>query len=608
MKLIFIFIFIFSSVLHAEEKYTPFITQQILLINQLNENNVTQEQIDDILDTQLECYNSALESVMKEKRAFIEDGSVYDSRIFRLKKLIKINKKAGYKYAVLRDEIQLKSYYLLANQNLMMRSILASLNDSSSLAFTESLNDFVAKNQLDNSLHLSGDYAHLLDLDGSSSVVQSIKENLNEFYAIGEINMDVISYLYKFENKIFRLNKYAKYNLLGIVLKVNNFEFIKTINPILENYGLNVIKLVIILFLIGVIYFIRKVAYVAIEGYLLKIDSLKKYSKEILFSIRKPIELIIIVLNINIIIYVYNDFTSVEVIRRTFNIFYGFLITLIFYKVLNIVATIKLQELDTTDKKVKNELINVGIKIANFIIFMIGLLIILYMAGVNLTAVLSGLGIGGFAVALAAKDSLANFFGTLSILLSDVFSQGDWIVIGDKEGVVVEIGLRVTTIRTFDNALIAIPNSQLANQDVKNWNKRELGRRIKMSLGIKYDSKSEDIKNAIGEIRKMLDEHLEIATENTQHQYRSSTRTAKLVSKDDLQGIKKTLLVYLDEFSDSSINILVYCFTKSTDWDDWLGTKEDVMHKIMDIFEKNNLEFAFPSMSIYKENDSNTSS
>lgn len=76
-----------------------------------------------------------------------------------------------------------------------------------------------------------------------------------------------------------------------------------------------------------------------------------------------------------------------------------------------------------------------------------------------------------------------------------------------------------------------------------------------------------------------------------------------MVSKDDLLGVKKTLLVYLDEFSSSSINILVYCFTKSVNWEEWLQTKEDVMHKMMAILEKNNLEFAFPSLSVYHENE-----
>jgi len=233
----------------------------------------------------------------------------------------------------------------------------------------------------------------------------------------------------------------------------------------------------------------------------------------------------------------------------------------------------------------------------------IGLLIVLYFAGVNLTAVLSGLGIGGFAVAFAAKDTISNFFGTLSILFSDVFSQGDWVVVDGKEGVVVEIGLRVTTLRTFDNALIAIPNGTFASKDVKNWNRRSLGRRIKMKLGITYGSKSADIKNAIVEIREMLDKHPNIATVNTKYEHNLS-QGARLVSRDDLEGVKKTLLVYLDEFGDSSMNILLYCFTKSVQWDEWLETKEDVMHKIMEIFEKNSLEFAFPSMSIYNEENS----
>jgi len=247
-------------------------------------------------------------------------------------------------------------------------------------------------------------------------------------------------------------------------------------------------------------------------------------------------------------------------------------------------------------------MINVGMKILNFIIVLVGILIMLYFAGVNLTAVLSGLGIGGFAVAFAAKDTISNFFGTLSILFSDVFSQGDWIVVGKNEGVVVEIGLRVTTLRTFDNALIAIPNGTFATTDVKNWNRRTLGRRIKMNIGVTYSAKSESLQNAVKQIRDMLDKHSQIATTNTKYKHRKYKAT-RLVSKDDHQGIKKTLLVYLDEFGESSINILVYCYTKSVLWKEWLEVKEDVMYKIMDILEKNSLEFAFPSLSIYNENE-----
>ncbi|WP_297482682.1 mechanosensitive ion channel family protein, partial [Sulfurimonas sp.] len=311
-----------------------------------------------------------------------------------------------------------------------------------------------------------------------------------------------------------------------------------------------------------------------------------------------------IIININIIIYVLNNFSNSETATVIFNIIYGIYFTAIIYIFINALAAIKVNSMDARKTGVKSELINVGLKIINFIIILIGVLIVLYLGGVDLTAVLSGLGIGGFAVAFAAKDTISNFFGTLSVLFSEVFSQGDWIEINGKEGVVVEIGLRVTTLRTFDNALIAIPNGTFAAKDIKNWNKRKLGRRIKMSLGVKYDSKKENIVNAVNEIREMLVLHPDIASKNTKYEYKDFRRSAKLVSREDLQGIKKTLLVYLDAFDSSSINILVYCFTKSVDWEDWLKTKQDVMEKIMDIFEKNSLEFAFPSLSIYNETQS----
>jgi len=370
----------------------------------------------------------------------------------------------------------------------------------------------------------------------------------------------------------------------------------------LEFVGLDILKIFLIVSLFLLLYFIRKVLYVSLENYLISMNLFDKYFKAILDKIRKPIEIIIILINVKWSIYIYNDFLINTLISKVFNILYAVVAFVIFYRILNAVASIKLSEISSTERKIKNEMINISIKIINFIIFIIGVLVVLEIGGANITAILSGLGIGGFAIALAAKDSLSNFFGTISILLSDVFSQGDWIEVDGKEGVVVEIGLRVTTLRTFDNALISIPNSILASKDVKNWNKRKLGRRIKMKLGIKYDSKSQDIKNAIIDIREMLAQHNDIATSNTKSDY-SDKRITQIVSKDDLIGVKKTLLVFLDEFSDSSINILVYCFSKTVVWDEWLATKQDVMHKIMEIFEKNNLEFAFPSLSLYHENE-----
>jgi len=379
---------------------------------------------------------------------------------------------------------------------------------------------------------------------------------------------------------------------------------IELIDNFLNTYGLSIFKIVIILGLFLGIYFIRKVLFDLIQSNISKVISLKKYSKDIFNSIRKLLETIFIVINIELTLYVYNDFKTIGDFSIYFNMVYALLITYVVYTILNTIANIKLKDISTKETKIKNEVVNVSIKLLNVFIWIIGILIILYIAGVELTAVISGLGIGGLAVALASKDSLANFFGTLSILFSDVFSQGDWIEVDGKEGTVVEIGLRVTKLRTFDNALIAIPNAVLANKDVRNWNKRSLGRRIKMHIGIKYDSKREDIQNAISQIHNMLDQHNGIATVNTKYSYNESSKRARVVlSKDDEEGIKKTLLVYLDSFGDSSINILIYCFSKTVNWQEWLEVKQDVMLKMMEILEKNSLEFAFPSLSLYHENE-----
>ena len=564
--------------------------------------DVTQEEIQSILLKQKKSYVYGLEKIMSHKQAYIDKEGQYDTQIFALEKIIKINERAGNQYAVTRDEVQVKSFKILKNQHKMMKNILTALDDENSINFSKQLSRLIEENILDNEPLMSEAYTDVLAIKSSSKALASAKENIKDFHAILDINEDVLNFLRISEHKMYRLNKYSKYNLIGIVLVVNKSTLAEQFNPILDPYGLDVVKLMIIIFLIVSVYLIRKILYIFIERKIATIESDQQYAKEILTSIRVSIARLILVLNLNFIVYIVSDFQTQELAAKFFNMLYSAIFTIIVYQAINVIAKIKLHHLDTTNQKVKNDVINVGIKIINFTVLILGLLLVLHFAGANLTAILSGLGIGGLAIALAAKDSLANFFGTLSILFSDVLSQGDWIEVNGQEGVVVEIGTRVTTLRTFDNALVSIPNAILANQDVKNWNRRSLGRRIKMNLAVRYDSKSEDIKQAIYEIREMLDSHNAIATDSTEYIYSQKTGP-RLVSQDDAQGIKKTLLVYLDTFSESSINILVYCFSKSVDWEDWLATKEDVMHKIMAIFEKNNLEFAFPSLSIYKEEE-----
>ncbi len=208
-------------------------------------------------------------------------------------------------------------------------------------------------------------------------------------------------------------------------------------------------------------------------------------------------------------------------------------------------------------------------------VVVVGFVLIIQLWGYNIGAIITGLGIGGLAVALAAKDTLANMFGGLTIILDRPFKLGDWVKIGDVEGIVEDIGFRSTRIRTFEKSLISMPNSVIANTAIENFSRRGI-RRITYKIGITYDTPPNKVKEAVERIREMLINHPDI-------------------SKD------ATLLVYFTEFADSSLNIFVYCFTNTAVWDSYLRIREDVNLKIMRIMEDLDIEFAFPSMSVYIE-------
>lgn len=256
-------------------------------------------------------------------------------------------------------------------------------------------------------------------------------------------------------------------------------------------------------------------------------------------------------------------------------------------------------------KSGKKEVVNLMLKIAYFIIIFIAILIILAKLGFDISAIIASLGIGGLAVALAAKDIIANFFASVLVLFDNSFSQGDWVVVDGTEGTIVETGLRKTAIRTFDNSLVFVPNSKIMNANIKNWSKRKLGRKIGLTIGIEYGASTEQIQNILNDLREMLKNHPEIAQPQIDSSVNQkdfhSTYRQNMVSVDDLDGYKNTLFVYLDEFASSSINIVIYCFSKTVVWGEFLRVKEDVMLKAMQIVEKNGSGFAFPSTSLYVE-------
>lgn len=215
--------------------------------------------------------------------------------------------------------------------------------------------------------------------------------------------------------------------------------------------------------------------------------------------------------------------------------------------------------------------------LARFIKFAIIALAITMIAeqwGFNVNGFVAGLGVGGLAVALAARDALANLFAGVIIITEKPFDIGDWILTPSCEGTVEDINFRSTKIRTFAQALVTVPNSQLANNSITNWTK--MGKRqITFQLGVSYRTKRQELENVIEDIRTLLRDHPD--------------------THDDV------IMVNFDQFGSSSLNILLYFFTKTTVWADYLMVREQINLKIMEIVEHHGVQIAFPSQSLYLE-------
>jgi len=170
----------------------------------------------------------------------------------------------------------------------------------------------------------------------------------------------------------------------------------------------------------------------------------------------------------------------------------------------------------------RGELVNFLSSVTRFAVIVIAVLYLLQSFGFDIRALLASLGIGGLAVAFAAKETIANIFGCISIIADDMFRQGDWIVTPNGEGTVIDVGLRSTKIRTFDNAVIFLPNACVAGIDVRNWSRRKLGRRIKFMLGLEYGSTMSRVRKTVDDIRAMLIAHEGIADATTSPAIRDS--------------------------------------------------------------------------------------
>jgi MscS family membrane protein len=293
----------------------------------------------------------------------------------------------------------------------------------------------------------------------------------------------------------------------------------------------------------------------------------------IISVLRAPLRFTFIVIGLYFSIR-YLDLNS-EITHNLFTTFAIYILFWIFYDLLIVLD----EPIVNFSKKFGNELsYEIGlilVKTFKIAIVVIGIVAALQVWGINISAFIASLGLGGLAFALAAKDTAANLFGGLTLLADKSLKMDDWIKVDSVEGVVEEIGLRTTKIRTFEKSLITVPNQILANKPVENFSRRGI-RRIKFRVGVTYDTPAAALENIVANITQMLQTHPDIAQD-------------------------ATMLVRFDKFEDSSLSIFVYTFTSTANWARYLEIKEDINIQIMKIIENNNAQFTFPSQTLYVE-------
>jgi len=596
------FFLIFTTLYGAdqEDMITTYINDQATIYSKMKDLNASEVKIKALqseIDTNEKNF---FNEIMNDREKVLTIALSHKEDQKGLQKAIEKNKKDEDNQDILhRDMVRLRYYQAKDQFYKFIHGVLIATYMRTKEQFDEEIDRVVLENK--NAMEVDATLSKLKEniLYDDEEVLGDIRKYQDKLNMLININDDMRKYVLTYQETIYKSEIYSTFGLSRISESIGKSTFAHKLDPILHHIGINTTKLVMVLLIVFWSILLSTVFYWTVSF------SLKYFKFEtddisyIVTQLQNTIRLFIIVFGIDMISDVLLGVgVNVDESRKFFIMTYIGLLTYLVHKVIYTISVVKINALKSRERSYRSEIINLAVKMINFIVFLIGFLLILKTYGVELTAILSGLGIGSLAIAFAARDTLANFLGSISILLDNPFSQGDWIQVGSDEGTVVEIGIRSTTIRTFDNALISIPNLTIANSSVKNWSKRLIGRRIKMYLGVTYDSNFDNIKQAIEDIEQMLINHPNIATHKTKYNA-ALTKSLRLISKEDERGVKNTLLVYLDSFGDSSINIMVYCFSKSVNWVDYLEVKQDVMFQIADIFKKNHLEFAFPSMSLY---------
>jgi MscS family membrane protein len=205
-----------------------------------------------------------------------------------------------------------------------------------------------------------------------------------------------------------------------------------------------------------------------------------------------------------------------------------------------------------------------------------GFLFVLYHFGINLTAALTGLGVGGIAVALAAQKTLENIIAGVSLIADEAVRVGDFLNVADVQGTVEGVGLRSTRVRTLDRTMVSLPNGQIANMRLETLSARDKFW-FHPAIALRYETTRSQLHSVLTRVRELLQQHSNVDPESVR--------------------------VRFIRFGSFSLDIDIFAYTTAHDWSDFLKVQEELLFGIIDIVHEAGTGFAFPSQTLYLASD-----
>lgn len=247
----------------------------------------------------------------------------------------------------------------------------------------------------------------------------------------------------------------------------------------------------------------------------------------------------------------------------------------ILLRIVDFLGMIFLKKAEKTESKQDDQMVNFAMEAIKIIIIIFTAFIVLgSVFKVNVGSLVAGLGIGGLALALAAKESLENLLSSFIIFMDKPFVVGDNVTVGTISGTVEKVGFRSTRIRTMEKSFVTLPNRKMVDAELDNLTLRTFTR-ARFVVGLIYTTPEESLKKIIADVQKVLDDHPRTNQEGTVHFY---------------------------EFGESSLNLLVQYFVDTVDWKIYMQVREEINFSIAAIIKKHGSDFAFPTRTVLLEN------